>query len=189
MKEFLAEYYRTPTRRATLYGLAAGAVFFAALLGVNFYLRWVSEGWPRPFNFPSLLMASALTAFALSGSVTSEVGAKALKLNDVEPAVRWLAVSIVTWLTFLFLELVEWVRLVFMLHLDWTTSFGASHLALTGAHWLAVCGCISWMTYVAADVRKRDIVAVAMFSHFLNAVWLVLLFALYFTNATLDGLS
>jgi cytochrome c oxidase subunit 3 len=163
-------------------------VFFAALLAVNFYLRWAAEMWPKAFNFPSLLMAAALTAFALSSSVTCEVAAKAAEINETEPAVRWIAVSVVTWLTFLLLELVEWVRLVYILKLDWTTTLGATHLALTGVHWLGVCGCVCWMIYVAYDVKKRDIVAVAMFSHFLNAVWLVLFFALYLTNATLSGL-
>ena len=188
MNQYLAPYYATPARRLTIYCAAAGGVFFAALLAVNFYLRWASEQWPRAFNFPSLLMAAALTAFALSSSVTFEIGAKAAKLNESEPAVRWIAVSVVTWMTFLFLELVEWVRLVFMLKLDWTTSLGAMHLTLTGAHWLGVWGCVGWMIYAANDVKKRDLVAVAIYSHFLNAVWLVLFFCLYLTNATLDGL-
>jgi heme/copper-type cytochrome/quinol oxidase subunit 3 len=188
MKELLAEYYGTKARRGTLMGIAAGSAFFAALLAVMFYLRWVSEAWPSPFNFPSLLMATALTMFGLSSSVTCEVGARAAKLNEIEPAVRWIAVSVVTWLTFLFLELVEWVRLVYMVKLDWTTTFGATYLSLTVTHWLGVCGCVCWMTWAANNVRKRDVLAVAMFSHFLNAVWLVLLFALYFTNATLEGI-
>lgn len=188
MKELLAEYYGTRARRGTLLMIGAGAAFFAALLAVMFYLRWASEEWPSPFNFPSLLMATALTMFALSSSVTCEIGARAARLHDTEPAVRWIAVSVVTWLTFMFLEIVEWIRLVYMVRLDWTTSFGATYLSLTVTHWLAVGGCVLWMIWVANGVRKRDVVAVALFSHFLNAVWLVLLFALYLTNATLQGI-
>jgi heme/copper-type cytochrome/quinol oxidase subunit 3 len=188
MRELLTEYYGTRIRRGTLLLIAANAAFFAALLAVMFYLRWASEAWPAPFHFASLIMVLALTLFALSSSVTLEVGSRAAKLSDSEPAVRWLAVSITTWLTFLFLEIVEWVRLVYLEQLGWSTSFGATFLSLTGAHWIAVCACVCWLTYVANDVKKRDVLAAAMFSHFLNAVWIVLVFTLYFTNATLDGI-
>lgn len=188
VKEFLSTYIATPARRRTLYIIAAGSVYFAALLGVNTYLRWASEEWPKPFNFPSLLMAAAITSFALSSSVTCEIAARAAKTEDSVAAVRWMAISIVTWMTFAFLALVEWVRLVFMLRLDWTTSFGASYLSLTVSHWIGICICCGWMIRVANKIRERDVIAVAMFSHFLNAVWLVLLVVLYLTNATLGGI-
>ena len=101
MREYLAEYYATPARRGTLWVVAAHTAFFAALLAVMFYLRWASEAWPSPFHFASLIMVAALTMFALSGSVTMEIAARAAKLKDQEPAVRWIAVGIATWLTFL----------------------------------------------------------------------------------------
>ena len=44
------------------------------------------------------------------------------------------------------------------------------------------------MTYVANDTRRRDVVAVAMYSHFLNAWWILLVFTLYFANANLQGI-
>lgn len=188
MREYIAVYYATRTRRGTLWIIAANAAFFAALLAVMFYLRWVSKEWPAPFHFASLLMVAALTMFAASGSATLEMASRAVKFNDQEPAVRWVAVGIASWLTFLFLEIVEWVRLVYMVRLGPDTAFGGTYLALTGAHWLAVCACVSWMTYVANDTRRRDVVAVAMYSHFLNLLWLVLVITLYLTNATLGEL-
>jgi heme/copper-type cytochrome/quinol oxidase subunit 3 len=123
--------------------------------------------------------------FAVSGSATLEMASRAMRLEDQEPAVRWVAVGIASWLTFLFLEIVEWVRLVYLVGLGPDTAFGGTYLALTGAHWLAACACVCWMTYVANDTRRRDIVAVAMYSHFLNLLWVVLVFTLYLTNATL----
>lgn len=187
MKEYLAEYWATRGRRSTLLVIAAQAAFFAALLAVMFYIRWASEIWPTPFHFPSLLMVAALTMFAAAGSATMEVATKAVKLEDREPAVRWIAIAITCWLTFLFLEVVEWVRLVYLVGLGPKTAFGGTFLALTGTHWIAVCACISWMTMVASNTRKRDAVAVAMYSHFLVLVWIVLVFTLYFTNANLEG--
>lgn len=188
MIAYIAEYYATRTRRGTLWIIAAHMAFFAALLAVMFYLRWASEAWPTPFHFASLLMVGALVLFGLSGSVTLEMAVRAAKLDDQEPAVRWVAVGIASWLTFLFLEIVEWVRLVYLLGLGPDTTFGATYLALTGAHWLAVCACVCWMTYVANNTRKRDVVAVALYSHFLNLLWLVLVFTLYLTNASLGEL-
>ena len=188
MKEYISQYFATPVRRGTLLIIAANAAFFTALLAVMFYLRWASEEWPTPFHFASLLMVAALTMFSLCGSVTVEVGAKAALLEDREPAVRWIAVAIASWLTFLFLEIVEWVRLVYLVQLGPDTAFGGTYLALTGAHWLACTACVCWMTYVANDTRKRDVVAVAMYSHFLNAWWILLVFTLYLTNANLQGI-
>ena len=188
MRDYIAVYYATRARRGTLWIIAANTAFFAALLAVMFYLRWVSEAWPTPFHFASLLMVAALTLFAASGSATLEMASRAVKFNDQEPAVRLVAVGIASWLTFLFLEIVEWVRLIYLLRLGPDTAFGGTYLALTGAHWIAAVACVCWMTWVAVDTRKRDVVAVAMFSHFLNLLWLVLVFTLYLTNASLGEL-
>jgi heme/copper-type cytochrome/quinol oxidase subunit 3 len=187
MKELLAQYYATRARRGALWIIAAHTAFFAALLAVMFYLRWVSEEWPTPFHFPSLLMVAALAMFAASGSATLEMATRAAKLSDPEPAVRWVAVGIASWLTFLFLEVVEWVRLVYLVGLGPRTTFGGTFLALTGAHWIAVCACVSWMTFVAADTRRRDVVAVAIYSHFLTVMWVLLVITLYLPNANLAG--
>lgn len=187
MREYLAEYYSTRTRRSALWIIAAHLAFFSTLLAVMFYLRWASEIWPTPFHFPSLLMVVALMMFGASGSATLEMAIRAVKLEDQEPAVRWIAVGIASWLTFLFLEVVEWVRLVYLVGLGPRTAFGGTYLALTGAHWIAVCACVSWMTMVASNTRKRDVVAVALYSHFLNLWWFVLVICLYLTNANLEG--
>jgi heme/copper-type cytochrome/quinol oxidase subunit 3 len=187
MKEAIAEYYETRTRRITGVCIAANLAFFAVLLAAMFYLRWVSEEWPVPFHFASLLMAAAMTMFALCASATMAVGARAARLNDIEPAVRWIAIAISSWFVFLFLEIVEWVRLVYLEHLGPGTSFGSTFLLLTGTHWFAAALCVGWFTVVATDVRRHDVLAAAMYSHFLNFWWLVLVFCLYFANANLDG--
>lgn len=187
MREAIAEYYETRARRVTGLFIAANFAFFAVLLAVMFYLRWVSEEWPTPFHFASLLMVAAMTMFSLCASITMAIAAKAAKAGQIEPAVRWIAIAICSWFVFLFLEIVEWVRLVYLEHLGMDTSFGSTFLLLTGTHWLCATLCIGWFTYVATDVRKRDVLAAAMYSHFLNVWWLVLVFCLYFLNANLEG--
>lgn len=189
MTAYLAAYWGTRPRRLTAVFIAGNFAFFAALLVVMFYLRSVSEEWPVPFHFASLLMVSALTMFALCASVTVAIGERAARLEAAsEPAVRWIAIAISSWFLFLFLEIVEWVRLVFLEHLGPHTAFGGTFLALTGTHWIAATGCVGWFCYVAADVKKRDILAAALYSHFLNLWWIVLVIALYFFNADIQGI-
>jgi cytochrome aa3-600 menaquinol oxidase subunit 3 len=188
MRSVIAEYFGTPTRRATAWLIVANFVVFAAMLAVMFYQRWLSEEWPVPFHFPSLLMAGAMTMFALCGSVTMAVGASAAKLEDTEPAVRWIAIAISSWLVFLFLEIVEWVRIIYLERLGPDTSFGWTYFMLMGSHALAAALCTGWFTRVASNVRKHDAYAAALYSHFLNLWWLVLVVAIYLVNSDLQDL-
>jgi cytochrome aa3-600 menaquinol oxidase subunit 3 len=188
MTEAIAEYFGNRTRRHTWILVGVNFAVFAAMLGVMFYQRWLSEEWPTPFHFPSLLMAGAMTMFALCGSITMAVGSAAAKLDDPEPAVRWIAIAIVSWMVFLFLEIVEWVRLVYLERLGPDTSFGWTFLMLTGSHWLAAALCCGWFTRVATNVKKHDTIAPALYSHFLNLWWLVLVVALYLVNSDLEGM-
>lgn len=183
-----AELLGTRARRLTALLIAGNFAFFCALLGVMFYMRWVSEEWPTPFHFASLLMAVALTMFTICGSFTMTIASRAAKLEDTEPAVRWLAIAMASWFVFLFLEIVEWVRLIFIEKLGPDTSFGSTFLALTGAHYVAATGCLGWFAFAAADVKRRDMLAPALYSWFLTFWWVVLVFTLYFANADLQGI-
>jgi heme/copper-type cytochrome/quinol oxidase subunit 3 len=186
---YLETYLETRQRRLTALFIVANFAFFAALLAVMFYLRSVSVEWPTPFHFASLLMVSALTMFSLCASVTAAIGAHAARIEPTtEPAVRWIAIAISCWFVFLFLEIVEWVRLVYMERLGPHTLFGGTYLMLTCTHWVAATGCLGWFCYVAADVKKRDILAAALYSHFLNVWWIILVITVYFFNADIQGI-
>jgi heme/copper-type cytochrome/quinol oxidase subunit 3 len=189
MKKYFAQYLATPPRRLSALFIAANFAFFAALLVAMFYLRSIAQEWPTPFHFASLLMVSALSMFALCASVTAAIGERAARTEpDAEPAVRWIAIAISSWFVFLFLEIVEWTRLIFIENLGPHTTFGATYLMLTGSHWVAATGCLGWFCYTVADVKKRDILAVALYSHFLNLWWIVLVITLYFSNADIQGI-
>ncbi|MDQ1473383.1 MAG: cytochrome c oxidase subunit [Bryobacterales bacterium] len=186
---YLETYLETRQRRLTALFIVANLAFFATLLAVMFYLRSVSVEWPTPFHFASLLMVSALTMFSLCASVTAAIGAHAARIEPTtEPAVRWIAIAISCWFVFLFLEIVEWVRLVYMERLGPHTLFGGTYLMLTCTHWVAATGCLGWFCYVAADVKKRDILAAALYSHFLNVWWIILVITVYFFNADIQGI-
>jgi cytochrome o ubiquinol oxidase subunit 3 len=188
MRAILAQYFATRARRTTLLVIAALTFVFGALLLVMFYLRSVAEAWPSPFHFASLLMVMGLTVFSMVASGVSEIAGRG-NFPEREMPARLLAIAIACWLTFLFLEVVEWIRLVYMEGLGPRTAFGGTYLALTVSHWVAVCACVCWMTWVANNTQRRDVLAVALYSHFLNLMWIVLLFTLYFPNANLEGIS
>jgi heme/copper-type cytochrome/quinol oxidase subunit 3 len=188
MKAILAEYFATRSRRIALLVIAANTAAFSALLILMFYLRAEARAWPSPFHFASVLMVVGLAMFGLGASVVIEAAARG-KFSEPEMPTRLLAIAISLWLIFLFLEVVEWVRLVYMEGLGPHTAFGGSFLALTVTHWVAVCACVCWLTWSALNSRRRDVFAVALFSHFLNLVWIVLLFTVYFPNADLSGIA
>lgn len=178
----IAEYAATPARRRTLVLIAVNCAVFALMLAAMFYVRAQSPDWPVPFEFGSLLMVFAMGMAAVCASITMAVGANSAAKGEIEEAVRWIAIAISSWLIFLFLEIVEWVRMVYLLELGPKTPFGGTFLALTGAHWLAVIACTVWFTFAVANVRRRDILAAALYSHFLAIWWIVLVIALYLPN-------
>ena len=185
----VAAYFATRQRRITgLVGVATLA-FFGVFLFALQYTRWNSSDWPTPFHFPSMLMAVALAMFALCGSVTVVVAEVAARdKTDLEPARRWMAIAVTSWFLFLFLEVVEWVHLVYVEQLGPYTQFGSVFLALTGVHYLAATCCMVWLGIAAARVERRDLLAPALYSHFLNLWWIVIVVTVYFPNADLRGI-
>jgi heme/copper-type cytochrome/quinol oxidase subunit 3 len=184
MNPLIAEYGATPARRRTLIVIAANFSLFAALIVVMFHIRAKSPDWPDtpPFEFGNLLMVFAMAMAALCASVTMVVAAHSFAKSKTEEAERWIAIAISAWLVFLFLEGVEWANLIYLVDLGPRTPFSATFLMLTGAHWLAVVACTIWFTFVITNVRRRDILAAALYSHFLALWWIVLVIVLYLPN-------
>lgn len=178
----LSVYAATPARRRTWDVIAVHFVAYAALLVWMFRVRAASNDWPVPFEFGSLLMIFSMAMGALCGSITMAVAANRANKGEAEEAIRWIAIAISAWIVFLFLETVEWVRMVFLVQLGPHTPFGGTYLAITGAHWVAVIGCVGWFTFCLTKVLKRDILAAALYSHFLAIWWIVIMCVLYFPN-------
>ena len=180
----IAEYGATPARRRTLVIIGANFACFAALTAWTIYVRTTTKDWPiaPPFEFGNLLMVFAMAMAAVCASITMAVGATSAAKGNTEEAVRWIAIAISSWLVFLFLECVEWANLIYLKDLGPKTPFTSTFLLLTGLHWLAVIACTIWFTFAIADVRRRDILAAALYSHFLAIWWIVLIVVLYLPN-------
>ena len=188
MQLALAEYGATPVRRRTLIVVALNSLLFLGLLAAMFYVRIHAPEWPVPFQFGSLLMVFAMASGGICGSITMVVAARSAAAGQTEEAVRWVAIAIVSWVTFLVLETVEWVNLFYLVDIGPKTKFGSTYIALTGSHWVCVIACVIWFTLTLSDVRKRDLLAAALYSHFLALWWMVLIVAVYLVNANpLEG--
>ena len=177
-------YAATPTRRRTLVLIGMNFACFAALAGYTIYVRTTAKDWPiaPPFEFGNLLMVFAMAMAAVCGSTTMVAGSHSAAKGNPEEAVRWIAIAISAWLVFLFLECVEWANLMYLKDLGPETPFSSSFLLMTGTHWLAVIACTIWFTFAIADVRRRDILAAALYSHFLVIWWIVIAILLYLPN-------
>jgi heme/copper-type cytochrome/quinol oxidase subunit 3 len=182
MPPSIAAYAATPARRRTLVAIGIHFVIYTALIVWMFQVSAASDNWPIPFEFGSLLMIFAMGMSGVCGSITMAVAANRADLGETEEPVRWIAIAISSWLVFLFLESVEWVRLIYLVELGPRTPFGATYMAITGAHWIAVVACVGWFTFCLANVRKRDILASALYSHFLALWWIVITIVVYFPN-------
>jgi heme/copper-type cytochrome/quinol oxidase subunit 3 len=180
----IAEYAATLARRRTLVLIGVNFEVFAALVALMFYVRATTTDWPiaPPFEFGNLLMVFAMAMAAICASITMVVGASSSAKGNTEEAVRWIAIAISSWLVFLFLECVEWANLIYLKDLGPKTPFSGTFLLLTGTHWMAVIACTIWFTFAIADVRRRDILAAALYSHFLVIWWIVIIIVLYLPN-------
>ena len=144
MREHIAQYYANAHAPRHPGHYRGNCGFFSALLAVMFYLRWVSEEWPTPFHFASLLMVAALlcSRFVAASRSRSARRRRSLRTRTGGALDRGRDRQLAD---FLFLEIVEWVRLVYLEQLGPDTAFGGTYLALTGAHWLAATACVCWI--------------------------------------------
>ncbi len=161
--------------------LVADGCVFLALFAAYVYLRAQAPTWPEAIHFPSVLMAFAITMFAVSASVMMEVA----KRSDAVSAGRWAAVAAGGWLCALFLQALDLGRLFF---------FGRGHPAIFLECFFGLS--LFYAAHAAAGVvylgvvasRRRGFVNAAYFVHFVNALWIVLFFGLYVSNGDLQGL-
>ncbi len=178
----ISDYAATPARRRTLIVIAINFLLFAALMVWMFHVRDASSDWPVPFEFGSLLIIFAMASGGLCGSITMAIADNRARKGEFEESIRWIAIAISAWLTFVFLEAVEWVRMIYLLELGPNTPFGMTYLAITGAHLIGIVLCVGWFTFCLTNVRKHDILASALYSHFLAIWWIVIVFLIYFPN-------
>ncbi len=166
--------------------LGADFVVFLALFATYIYLRIQSPTWPAFFHFASGLMAFAITLFALSSSWVMYHSVRYQLKQGYDISMRLILAAIAVLGCVVIMLGMEWVRLIFLLDVTFTNHW--TYFALTGFYLLHLFGGLIYLSVVAAKIKTMDVGAAALFVHFTNLVWLILLFGVYFASADLQGI-
>ncbi|GAA2051036.1 heme-copper oxidase subunit III [Polymorphospora rubra] len=163
------------------------ATLFACLLGSYFYLRfqngpqWPPDGIANPALLRPLLMTAVLVPSSLP-MIWAERGLRRGRLWRVRAG---MATSMLLGLTFLGLQATEYAELLTEFTLT-TNAYGSLFYVITGFHGLHVligATMIGWVltaTRGGLDARRHDRVRnVAIYWHFVDIVWLGILFTVY----------
>jgi cytochrome c oxidase subunit 3 len=184
----------TRVQRGMAIFLCADFAIFLALFISYIYLRIHAPTWPGAFHFASGLVAFAITLFAFSGSLTMFYSVRYQVTKGYEIATRLLVATIAVWGCVVMLLGMEWVRLIFISEVTFRDNpwhipaFSSTYFVLTGFYALHLLGGLIYLTVVASKIQTADAGAAALYIHFTNLVWLILLFGVYFASADLQGL-
>jgi len=190
MKNFVA----TRHQRGMAIFLGVDLLLFLGLFASYLNLRSQAHQWPGAFHFASGLVAFAITLFALSGSFAMFYAVRYQVSAGYEIAMRLVVATIAVLGTVLILLGMEWVRLYFISDVTFTANpwgvpaFSWSYYGLTGFYAVHVLALLIYLSVVAAKIKTSDAGSGALFVHFTNLVWLILLFGVYFASADLQGL-
>jgi len=165
--------------------LADGAVFLVLFL-FYLYIRLKAPEWAAALHFASAIMAIAMTLFTFAGSFTMAAAANAQAKGDNVLASRLTAATAGLWVTFLICDAMEWARLLFFEKPP--TIFAQTFCLLSGYHALHLIAGVPYLIQVTVNIRKADAGAAALFTHFANAIWLMIFVAFYVFGTDLQGL-
>jgi cytochrome c oxidase subunit 3 len=195
----MLKFLTTRQQRGMALFLMADFVVFLVLFASYLYLRSQAGAWPVAFHFASALMAFAITLFALSGSFTMFYAVRyqvrdedSGKRNEI--AMRLTVATIAVLGCVLIMLGMEWVRLLFISDVTFTANpygvpaFSWTYFSLTGFYGLHVLGGVVYLMVVASNIQNSDAGPAALFVHFTNIIWLVLVFGLYFASGDLQGI-
>lgn len=171
--------------------LAAVTMMFTGLTSAYIVRASTSNDW-RPIQMPRLLWLS--TALIVLSSASFEVARRALKRREMAAYNRWLALTVMLGLGFLVTQLLAWRELVAAGVYISSNPHSSFFYLLTGAHGIHLLGGIlaldylllrSWRGHAAADGaggeerRAASAGAVALYWHFMGALWIYLFLLLF----------
>ncbi|MEV0733883.1 heme-copper oxidase subunit III [Polymorphospora sp. NPDC051019] len=163
------------------------ATLFACLLGSYFYLRFqYGPQWPPgDIPDPALLRPLVMTAVLVPSSLPMLWAERGLRRGQLWRVRAGLTASMLLGLTFLALQATEYAELLTEFTLT-TNAYGSLFYVITGFHGLHVligATMIAWAlttTRGGLDARRDDRVRnVAIYWHFVDIVWLGILFTIY----------
>jgi cytochrome c oxidase subunit 3 len=176
-----------------LFILSDSLTFSALLVGYS-YVRLASKSWPTPFHFwPSITLATIMTLFLLSSSLTMVMAVGASKRGDRNGVVKYIALTMAGGLGFILLHVNEWLDLIHegvgLWQNPWGVPlFGATFFALTGLHMFHVASGVAYLGVIAAGVARHrftheDVEISGLYWHFVDLVWMFIFPLVYLLSA------
>lgn len=176
-----------------LFILSDSLTFSALLIGYS-YVRVGSENWPTPFHFwPSITMATVMTLFLLSSSLTMVMGVAASKHGDRKRVVRYILLTMLGGVAFIVLHANEWLELIHEGVRLWENPwgvplFGATFFTLTGLHMFHVASGVIYLGVIAGGVARgrfthEDVEVSGLYWHFVDLVWMFIFPLVYLLSA------
>jgi len=174
----------------TIIWLSSELMFFAGLFAMYFVARAnATEGWPPHPTELDVPYALVNTIILVASSFTCQYGVFAAERGDVFGLRRWYAITFVMGTIFVLGQVFEYYTLV-TAH-DTTissSSYGSVFYITTGFHALHVTGgLIAFILLIARTFLSRftpaqatAAIVVSYYWHFVDAVWIGLLAAIYF---------
>jgi cytochrome c oxidase subunit 3 len=164
---------------------ATEAMLFASFLGAYFFLRGSVEAFAAEGGqYVPLTRPLVMTMLLLSSSVTAWWGETRIKRGDTKQLRIGLAITFMLGVAFLGVQASEYAHR----ETSWTTSaYDSLFITITGFHGAHVAGGLLMNLYVQVrawlghfDAGRHDAVSNSVFYwHFVDAVWLFILAALY----------
>ncbi len=175
--------------------LVSDSLTFSAMLMAYSYVRVATENWPRPFEGPTIFMASVMTFCLLSSSLTMVMAVAAAKQKERRRTMGWLLATILGGVLFIILHTNEWLGLIHEgvtpFGNPWGVPlFGASFFALTGLHMTHVTGGVIYLGVIAWGFGKgkftsEDVEVSGLYWHFVDLVWMFIFPMVYLLSCTI----
>jgi cytochrome c oxidase subunit III len=186
--------FRDPESHANRYrigmwvGLASVTMMFTSLSSAYIVRSMSANDWVS-LPMPRVLIAS--TILILASSITLELARRKLKASLTKAYTQWVVITVALGLAFLASQLFAWRQLKqWGLYVS-TNPHSSFFYLLTGAHAVHLAGGLlgltflwlrsRWITKDAAVLKKRQASAdaVAIYWHFMDALWIYLFLLLF----------
>jgi len=164
---------------------AEAGIFTIFVVAYLFYLgKSISGPTPREVLHIPVLLSVCL----LSSSVTIHLGVNALRRRKTRTFARWWLLTLFLGATFLAGTVLEWRNLIYKEGLTIQSNlFGTTYYSLVGLHAFHVLVglialCIVWLFTISGKMRAEHIErvdALALYWHFVDTVWIVVLLVVY----------
>ena len=163
------------------------AVFFGFLIAAYVYFYPASSGAARRYLDPARTLI--FTVCLLASSATMWLAERRLRAGRRNGCRLWLGVTIALGAAFLAGQGMEYAGLISKAVIPERNLFAATFFTLTGFHGFHVlCGLVSLGALMAltfrggfAEAGRRGAGAVALYWHFVDAVWIVIFSLVYLT--------